>query len=50
MTGADQLLTFEADFGDLEDAAGAPEPEEEIEGPPVLRCEMRSPERISRAR
>ena len=37
MTGADQLQTFEADS---EDADGEPEPEEEIDGPPVLWCDM----------
>jgi hypothetical protein len=34
----------------LEDADGEPEPEEEIDGPPVLRRDICPSERISRAR
>jgi hypothetical protein len=36
----DQLLTFDASSEDLEDADGEPEPDQEIDGPPVSGLEL----------
>lgn len=46
----DQLLTFDAGSEDLEDADGEPEPDREVDGPPVFRPDLVRPRVVRRAR